>query len=178
MSSHFNEIEAALALTSLATGEQNYSHVWTPQTSNRESDLPHPILDTFYNINRDTTIHPMTNFSKKEFFGISTVVQDAVARKFTIGRGQNYCIASISLLFITLTFLKSGISWRFCAIQFKLPCSTFQGLVWTMIETIFENNYDHSIVSVAERTNMKERAKANCQFEHRPYACYATDVRC
>lgn len=105
------------------------------------------------------------------FFGIFTAVEDEILRKFRFERCQNYCIAPIGMIFMTLTLLKSGSFGQFCMNQFRLSCSTFQELRCTMMDNSSENIYDHAALSVAERTKMKELAEANCQFEYHAYAC-------
>lgn len=108
MTSKFGETEAAFGLTALESLETTDENLPMPPSLVEEEDQNLHIIDRFRAINKDKTIHQLTNFSRREFFNIFTIVEDAILNRFLKERDRTFPIASADMLFILLAALICG----------------------------------------------------------------------
>lgn len=75
----------------------------TPPFSDDESHVFYPVLDSLYSIQRNPSIHHLTNFSKTEFMIIYEMIEIKLTAKFARGKGRKFKFSPTDMLLMLLT---------------------------------------------------------------------------
>lgn len=79
------------------------------------------------------------------------IVGGAPLKRFSKKRGQSCRVAPTDMLFILPTTSESGVSWQFCAGQFKIPVSAFRRLLWPIMEAVGDDFPNHTVLDVEKK---------------------------
>lgn len=83
-----NTKRAAVNVLNHVTRNKTSNDLLKPPSSEDDSHVDHPVLNSSYSIQKSATIHHLVNLSKPEFMNIYEMIKIEVITKVVNGKGQ------------------------------------------------------------------------------------------
>ncbi|ETW00707.1 hypothetical protein H310_07264 [Aphanomyces invadans] len=136
-------------------------------------DTANPVFDKAWQDSGDEGIRTLTNFTRREFDALWSMVEVPLKARWHGGRGAKPSTSPKDALLMTMAALKPHDSWEKHALDSNFRAPTFQKLNMRVIQVASPVFYD----SLVKMPSMAQLAARGARFANHPYALYATDVK-
>lgn len=118
----------------------------------------------------------MKSFSRRKSFNIFMIVEDALLKRLCERNRPDVPYCTCWHVFRFSDTIKSESSWKLCSRQFSNALSTFQRLLWSVMETARDDLLYHAVVPVEKEIRTIFPEKENCLFSCHACAWYVIVV--
>lgn len=103
-----DDVTAALVSISVSGLFVSYDEMEKMPSSDEEERMKHPVIDYFYYVNKDLTIHHLTTFTRTELLGVFDMIKTEMILKCFTAKGRRFIYFLIDMFLMLLTILKWG----------------------------------------------------------------------
>lgn len=116
--------------------------------SEQENDSSCPVLDSFYNIDGNTSLVQMTNYTYSEFNTLWDDLRECIDAKWNKGRGRRCKYGGKDALFMLLVTLKHATKWDLLAHVFGTKAPTFERMTIALPQIVSEHAFELYVSSM------------------------------